>query len=650
MTARVTRIAAAALALGAAEFAIVSALIGGWSGGVAGWLVALGGPILSWLGPLLLVDALQALAGRARGALRRLLRAAAAAVLAGMLLLLGCGWFYFVKTAGFVSQDLLRFFLPNAGQVVLHFLQSFPLLFLAGVAAAVVVGAGLRALLARLPAGGRVGQGAGLVGLVLVLIAVLLHQSGAARLRHPLLAILKRQAQAELSPQGVAALKATLPLRTPYQGAVPAERPPVIVLMVESLRRDVIDGPAPAAPALRALAAESTVFERAYITASQSSLADLSIWYAQYPLRAQDDYPADAPWRGVSSFQAFKAAGYHTGYISSQNERWGDMIRWLDVPEVDHFFHSEDYHGQTWRNPDDAGEVAGLFARGVATAGKIEDSETLRIAEAWLDTLPPGEPFFLGMNLQNTHFNYVIPPGGAEPFQPSVIDFPTVYYVWPEDRVTDVRNRYRNAVYNLDALIAAFIAGLQRRGIWERCYFVVLGDSGEAFYEHGFGNHSGPLYDEVARPLTLLHAPRDRAPLPGDPVMSQIDLLPTIMAEIGIPIPDTMQGLPLHEAAADPQIFMVVKAMVNQTAVVQWPWKLMVTTHPERPPELYHLEADPAEQVDRARDEPGEVARLKAALERWQLVQRAYYADPALHTAHAPPRWHSAATAGDGVP
>ena len=83
--------------------------------------------------------------------------------------------------------------------------------------------------------------------------------------------------------------------------------------------------------------------------------------------------------------------------------------------------------------------------RGIATAGKIEDSETLRISREWIDSLSSGTPFFLGLNLQNTHFSYVIPEGGEEPFQPSTIDFPTVYYGWPKDKVEEVRNRYFNA-------------------------------------------------------------------------------------------------------------------------------------------------------------------------------------------------------------
>jgi hypothetical protein len=140
-----------------------------------------------------------------------------------------------------------------------------------------------------------------------------------------------------------------------------------------------------------------------------------------------------------------------------------------------------------------------LIKQGIATAGKVEDSETIATALRWIDKRPAGDGFFLGMNLQNTHFSYVMPPDAVEPYQPSELGFRAVYYYWPAERTEQVRNRYLNAVYNVDRLLERFAAELKRRGLWDECLFVVLGDNGEAFYEHGFGNHSGPMYDEVVR-------------------------------------------------------------------------------------------------------------------------------------------------------
>jgi arylsulfatase A-like enzyme len=116
--------------------------------------------------------------------------------------------------------------------------------------------------------------------------------------------------------------------------------------------------------------------------------------------------------------------------------------------------------------------------------------------------------FFLGMNLQNTHFSYVVTPGAEQPYQPSNLGFRAVYYRWPEAKRSNVRNRYLNSVLNVDQLIEG-LRGVSRRkkSLWDECLFVVLGDNGEAFYEHGFGNHSGPMYDEVVRTLAFMKLP-----------------------------------------------------------------------------------------------------------------------------------------------
>ena len=93
-----------------------------------------------------------------------------------------------------------------------------------------------------------------------------------------------------------------------------------------------------------------------------------------------------------------------------------------------------------------------MIKLGQGTAGKIEDSETLEVAKKWIDSQSDPKRIFLAMNLQNTHFSYVIPPGGVEPYQPGELDFPAIYYYWDEAHVEKVRNRYLNAVHNLDRL------------------------------------------------------------------------------------------------------------------------------------------------------------------------------------------------------
>ena len=43
--------------------------------------------------------------------------------------------------------------------------------------------------------------------------------------------------------------------------------------------------------------------------------------------------------------------------------------------------------------------------------------------------------------------------------------------------------------------------------MWERTILIVTGDTGQAFFEHGFAAHANKLYNEVLRVPIVIHAP-----------------------------------------------------------------------------------------------------------------------------------------------
>jgi arylsulfatase A-like enzyme len=329
---------------------------------------------------------------------------------------------------------------------------------------------------------------------------------------------------------------------------------------------------------------------------------------------------------------------YKTGYISSQNEKWGDMINWLEEKGIDYFYHSENYDKKTWYNKDDKRGLGRLIKEKIATAGKIEDSETLRIAKNWITGLADSESFFLGMNLQNTHFNYLIPEGGEEPFQPSVIDFPMVYYDWPKDKAVHVRNRYYNAFYNLDKFINDFVDFLKREGIWNNCYFIIIGDSGEAFYEHGFANHSGTMYDEIIRTFTLIKPPKGIATAIIEKPISHIDLFPTLLDLMKLKIPDSFQGYSVFAEIESRHIFVHNNSFVWQDGIVEWPWKLLKTYHPFNERIMFNLENDPEEINEVSSVHNDKADELESMIDFWHSAQLEYYQKPEYYIKYNPPK------------
>jgi arylsulfatase A-like enzyme len=415
---------------------------------------------------------------------------------------------------------------------------------------------------------------------------------------------------------------------------------PVIIIMIESMRYDLINiDPCPI-PFIKSLIEQSYLFSKSYAVSSHSDYADLSLWYSNYPLRSskRTKYKKNSLFRRISIFQVFKDLNYETAYISSQNEKWGSMINWLDVPEIDFFYHSENYNKVTWYNKDDKDGLASLIKNKIARAGKIEDSETVNIAKEWISQLKEKRAFFLGMNLQNTHFNYIIPPGGVEPFQPATIDFPAVFYRWPEEKLQFVYNRYLNAIYNVDIILKNFAYFLKELEVWDRCYFIIIGDSGEAFYEHGFGNHAGPMYDEVVRTFTLIKPPKNMATKIIENPISHVDILPGVLDLMNIPIPNSFQGLSPFKTDLKRLIYLHSNAIVQQDGIIDWPWKLLVNYQPAKEAELYNLEIDPLERRNLINSYEDKAVLLLDKLTKWRNTQIAYYTNPQYYLNFEPPR------------
>jgi arylsulfatase A-like enzyme len=200
--------------------------------------------------------------------------------------------------------------------------------------------------------------------------------------------------------------------------------------------------------------------------------------------------------------------------------------------------------------------------------------------------------------------------------------------------VTYLRKLYDGDIRSWDDDFGALIERLAADGILDRTIVVITADHGEEFLEHGNLTHGGHLYEETVHiPLIIVG--------PGIPVgrrtdMAQgIDLLPTIAAMLGAPVPPGLSGRDLvaTRTAGD-----VVSEIVGgfgdggqgSTVALRTPrWKLIRL--PDGSTELYDLENDPGEHTNLAATSE-ETAALGARLDRWAST-----APPPPHTAATDP-------------
>ena len=112
-------------------------------------------------------------------------------------------------------------------------------------------------------------------------------------------------------------------------------------------------------------------------------------------------------------------------------------------------------------------------------------------------------------------------------------------------------NFYDRGVLQTDRVVREILDALKQGGYLEDALVVVTGDHGEALGERGSYSHGHSVWEEGLRvPFVLLaFGAAEPGELQAGAVASQVDIAPTLLRALGIPIPSTWQGEPLQEAA-----------------------------------------------------------------------------------------------------
>lgn len=110
------------------------------------------------------------------------------------------------------------------------------------------------------------------------------------------------------------------------------------------------------------------------------------------------------------------------------------------------------------------------------------------------------------------------------------------------ERWGQLKGLYDGEVEHLDECFGALADGLRSRGLADKTDVILLADHGEGFLEHGSMGHAYGQYAELTHvPLAFL--------LPGvgrgqkiDTVVGHIDVVPTILDRMGVPVDSRLQG------------------------------------------------------------------------------------------------------------
>ena len=185
---------------------------------------------------------------------------------------------------------------------------------------------------------------------------------------------------------------------------------------------------------------------------------------------------------------------------------------------------------------------------------------------------------------------------------------------YTEDERAHLGHLYDDSLRYIDREVGVLLDEIDRLGLDENTIVVITTDHGEEMLERGFVQHGKTLYDEIGRIPMIVRIPGEAARRVDSPAML-VDLMPTLMAHMGIPRDPRMQGIDLLSVAnTERPVWSEIRdAFVHRYAMRdESDWKLIHnpaddTVHfpGELEWELYDLTDDPGERtnlVDRERD------------------------------------------------
>ncbi len=225
---------------------------------------------------------------------------------------------------------------------------------------------------------------------------------------------------------------------------------------------------------------------------------------------------------------------------------------------------------------------------------------TVALARDWLSA-DDERPAFCWLHLYEPHFPYQPPAALAARYR----DQP-----------------YLGEVAAADAALAPLVEPILAAGEGGGTLVVLTSDHGEALGEHGEATHGIFAYESVLRVPLVLYQPRLLAPRVVAAPARHVDLLPTVLDALALPVPPGLRGrslLPVATGGDDPEppatYFEALSGQLNHGwaplfGVIEGGTKLI-----ELPiPELYDLAADPREQRNLAAARPERLAELRRRL------------------------------------
>jgi arylsulfatase A-like enzyme len=306
----------------------------------------------------------------------------------------------------------------------------------------------------------------------------------------------------------------------------------VILITVDTLRPDLgfMGYDKPTSPNLDKLAEKSTVFERAYSMASYTGKAVGPMLIGKYPSETLTDFSHFNTYYDGNVFVAerLRDAGVRT---------FGGMCHWYfknptglkqgfdvwDTSAIPPGMGDNDNVVTSDRMADLALKLLKRPENVIGQPGEDGDAGV----SAQVDAADAGSSkqhrFFAWFHFFDPHAQYVTHEGAP--------DFAS------KGQFGQTRNLYDQEIWYTDKHIGRVLDYVASQPWAEETAFVMTADHGEAFYEHGMLWHGSEIWEELVHVPLFVYVP-GAEPRRVSQKRSHIDIAPTILELMGVPLPD----------------------------------------------------------------------------------------------------------------
>jgi arylsulfatase A-like enzyme len=441
---------------------------------------------------------------------------------------------------------------------------------------------------------------------------------------------------------------------------IPAKsaRPNVLLISIDTLRADHLSCygkmPVRTSPNIDRIAYEGFLFKKAYATTTWTLPSHASMMTGLFPSAHHADRslhqtmtrPVD-PLKpsAITLAEVLSENGYMTAGIISNPFVSGSFgmdqgfdfyddrvdifedVRYLSLKDISMLFQVFKVLRLIDRNDFD---------------GERRVPEVNRIAIDWLKKNRDSEnPFFLFLHYNEPHFKYEPPPpynrdidGREIPYFDDISALNRGVFSLSTAGLNDMLVLYDGEISYLDQHLGKLFNRLDEWGLMDNTLIIITSDHGESFNEHEVWQHGNSLYEEQIRVPLIIRYPGLSAGgrVIEKQIVQTLDLMPTILDIIDIPLPQNVQGrslVPVIRGDAGTKFniaFAELRPDINwkmqnprygigMKAVIYGDWKFILSDNGKE--ELYNLSMDPDESVNLVSKDKDRAGHMKRVLMSW---------------------------------